>query len=501
MEKRKEERGVIMAVYALFGAWGLLVFTHILFLSGDQYISKQEFASPFLLLPAGLLVLFALNELLRRGRRAADWGGTPVILGLLFLLLQIVLMRLYYFYTGWDVKGIIAAAQQAAYGVPVDAYPFSVYPNNLLLCVLFSHLLRLGYRLGLSQYDAYFLLLVLQSGLCFLAGLLCWRVCFLLTGNRHCALAGQAMYLLLIGLSPWISIPYSDAVGLVFPIAMVCLYLEPIRKSRRNALRWGALGFLAWLGGKIKPTVLIVLIAIVLVELLPPFSEGTLRTLGMKILFLGLGVLACALVVRLACADFGYETDPEKAFGPAHFLAMGLNEQTMGSWSKEDVEYSASFPTARERTEGDLKLARERLSRMGLSGLLRQWKRKILGNYNDGSFSWAKEGGFFDQTLESRNARASAWIRSFYYPDGAHYPLFLNSMQALWLAVLSLAFAASLTKRRKEVSVLFVTLLGSALYGLLFEVRARYAFIFAPLYVALAMLSLRTIREARRKSA
>lgn len=71
---------------------------------------------------------------------------------------------------------------------------------------------------------------------------------------------------------------------------------------------------------------------------------------------------------------------------------------------------------------------------------------------------------------------------------GRWYPLRANITQGLWLAVLLVAGVGLLRERsaRRETLILAVTVLGIAMFTILFQGRSRYLFAFVPVVVALA---------------
>ena len=86
--------------------------------------------------------------------------------------------------------------------------------------------------------------------------------------DEKAAMAAWGLYVLLVGLSPWVSIPYSDSTALVFPIAILYLYTrQKQQKGWKKACLWGAIGLLTMLGYHIKPQVAIATIAICGIEL------------------------------------------------------------------------------------------------------------------------------------------------------------------------------------------------------------------------------------------
>jgi len=462
---------------------GLLLVVLVFFFPHIRFAAKASFLSPFILAPLALVFLSLLYMLIKD---RTIHKGVPLALGLLFLVFQIRCVKSYYFITGWDSINLLDSALRSVAGQRDPYYEsyFSWYPNNILLAVLYREIASFVHSLGKSQNAALEAILYVQCGLSFVTGLAVFKLTEKLTGQRSAALWGYLVYLLLIGLSPWVAIPYSDSAALPVPALLLCLYVsEPQRRSFK-IIKWAAIGVLSAFGYCLKPTAAIPAIAIGLLELCRFFETRDCKALAKKAGLLALGVLCAGLLIGKLTDSFEYKIDPEQRIGLVHFFAMGLNEKQMGVWDKEDADYAKSFHTAAERDAAEWQRARERLESMGLKGLLLQGVRKLLTSFHDGTFAWTREGGFFAYVFENES-RAATISRSFYYPDGERCVIFKNCMQAIWLSVLLLSTGAFFARGRAAAAVK-LTLLGLVLYLLLFEVRARYVYIFAPLFIALA---------------
>ena len=226
----KDEQRLDTVVQALFGLMMAAVIAACLFLSWILYAKKQNTLPNILLLPLGLAAAYAiargakrLVQTVRPEYRKRLW----IICSLTALALQMVMIHSYYFYTDWDVETIVESAMAAVTGSDISRHEnyFSMYPNNLVLVTLFGWVVRLAYSLGLAEH-AYFALLVFQCVVCWGTGMLmCMLVHRLLHSDVMTAVA-WIFYQLLVGISPWISIPYSDSVALIFPVALLPI-LEP----------------------------------------------------------------------------------------------------------------------------------------------------------------------------------------------------------------------------------------------------------------------------------
>ncbi|MDO4744809.1 MAG: hypothetical protein Q4A86_05455 [Clostridia bacterium] len=401
---------------------------------------------------------------------------------------QIAVVFAYWFQTGWDSRWIIVLVKEYILGLPLEAYPISRYPNNTLMFLLYSLFYRFALNWGLPELFAYKTILVFNCFLSFIAGQLTFHSARLISGNNSASFLAFVVHILVIGLSPWVSIPYSDSLALLFPILILLLYLWQLRKNRLVLAL--LIGFVSCIGYHIKPTVAIVYISICLYEVFSALHVKKYRRIIYTLLPSFLGLLLGMATYSGILSFSGIEIDKEQSFGISHFFNMGFNEESMGVYSDKDVSFSGSFDSSAERNAANFESAKNRIKEMGFFRLLKHFVRKTLCTYNDGSFAWGKEGSFVVFVPEPTDTVISPAIRSFYYPDGERLPIFQNFEQALWLAILVLCCLAFFCRPHEGISVVFISLIGLFLYFMLFEVRARYVYLYAPFYILLAAVSL-----------
>lgn len=207
--------------------------------------------------------------------------------------------------------------------------------------------------------------------------------------------------------------------------------------------------------------------------------------------------LSKMLVWQYESADVRLER--EESFGVAHFLMMGLNTDTDGSFSEEDADFSASFQTGAERSRADLKRASGRMKQMGFGGYLRHLYRKMLMTFHDGTFGWWVEGTFYSPAVESPNMTISPALKSLYYRGGTRHEFYKLAAQLAWMTVLLLTEGYGLLSIGKpgkfETDVLKLSIIGMIFFLMLFESRARYLFMYVPLFSILAGLGLAEAAE------
>lgn len=463
-------------------------------------------------------------------KRKGKWKGFPyektVRWGTLVLFLfQCYLAYNIRFETEWDVGyAILPSARAIAAGKKEEIlnWYFSQYQNNMFLTAVYSLILRLNARIGIftGQDELMCIVLVnavINSAVCRLTFQTARR--FIREGFAFLA---YLLTVLLVGISPWFTICYSDSFGLFFPLLSLFLYTGKGLWTDRNAkdcdnkgslfrqgIRFCILCILGYLGYLIKPQTVILLIAIVIVESSRHFRKMSLKK-ALCILGFFAGACLCIGTIRYGLEkmydSMGFQTESEKKFGITHYLMMGLNPQTNGVYSEEDVQTSMDCKDTVERRQTNLRISKERMEAFGLTGFLEHWKKKILINYNDGTFAWSMEGGFYDEIYEPRNSVISGLLREVYYNSGKYYRTFYTVEQSIWLLVLGLSlftgcmfFQKEYEKKDTNATVLQLAVIGLTLFELLFEARARYLYTYAPIYALLAAAGAEQILWIRKR--
>lgn len=408
----------------------------------------------------------------------------------IFFFLQLYFCFSAYFATGWDVAVIQNGAYELALGQPLsDVAYFSRYPNNLFMTSVFSWLIKLDRCLGiLDVQEGIMCILCVQCLLSSVTGFLLFKLVRSFAGYGS-AWGTWLCYFVLVGTSGWLLIPYSDSVALFFPTAILYLYMK-LKNSKHVPWKWGAIGALSFLGYRIKPQVIIVFIAIVIVECTRrrTKSEGGKRQCVSCILCVLAGLLLSTLLYHAATFRISEQLDHEKAFGFTHFAMMGLNDTNNGGYLTDDVKFSSSFATRSERTEANMEVIRQRLQEMGISGLWTHLTKKLLTNYGDGTFAWENEGNFYFKIYEPKNGFLSPLLRNLIWGGGKMNLLSETIRQTVWLCVLA-ASLGLIFRRKTEDSLLSVvswSIVGLTLFELLFEARARYLYLYVPFYLIAA---------------
>lgn len=219
-------------------------------------------------------------------------------------------------------------------------------------------------------------------------------------------------------------------------------------------------------------------------------------------LFLAVATLL-VIHVALDCTykAVGLTVDKNQRFSIYHFLMMGQNNVNNGGYNEDDVTFSVSFSDYEERKEADKAVAFQRIKERGLAGQVVFTARKMLSDYNDGSFAWSVEGSFY-KYIKPEPSAAAGILRSLFYNTGKYYPVWKRTVHGIWwgsillvLASVVVALYDLLKKNRYSAAylILLSSLIGATLYDAIFETRARYLYIFAPLYILCGMLAIQKL--------
>jgi len=467
------------------------------------------------LLPIGLVVFvlccllgrWIAGHALKKGRSEKRIFCGVLLSGIAGFILLGCLTYQYYFRTGWDADALFIGSMRLMSGgdlTSIENY-LAQYPNNILLVLIQSFVLKVNVILHIfPEMDGLFSLVVVQCGIVAMTGVLFYDMMKRLTHSVETAMMGYAVYWLFFLTSPWTAIPYSDTLGLFVPVLVTELVLLDLSKPWQRILRAGVIGAGSYLAFQLKPQLLILTIAAVLVGLTKLLTKDILPVIkrhaaaGMSFL---LAFLLFAFAVPRAERLFVPMTFYDNAnMIPTHYIMMGLNTERDGAYLYEDVEISQNQPNKEARKAENLRVIRERLRGMGAAGLSAHLVRKAMSCYDDGTFFWGREGNFYQQVPEEKNSFLSPLLREIFYNSGSLYPYFSLFRQAIWIAALVLAAVGALSVRRADadrfgIAVIFLSIIGLTMFELLFEARSRYLYSYVPIYLAAAVLGIRVLAD------
>ena len=320
----------------------------------------------------------------------------------------------------------------------------------------------------------------------------------------------------IINFSPYSTVFYTDTVGLFFVASQLFILLLIERYVERNngyvlKILTILLGIFAYLGYAVKPTTLILMISIFLSSLFFINRRRNIKIIAKYFCLFAIGAISSFFVLNSLIASsngfakYSSSQIREKRTGFLHYLGMGsmrglppYSECNTGSYCPRYADDTAS-KGAREREEVSLNIFIDSLTNNFPFGWLKFAILKISNFFNDGTFGVWGEGSSrnnFIQFLAEGNIVHK--FRRFLSWNGDKFRLFSVFVSIVWGAILTLftifIFKSANKFKYYHVVLLFFTLLVVA-YQVLFESRARYIFIYLPIFIVGAAFGLNFILE------
>ncbi|MDN3904574.1 hypothetical protein [Arthrobacter sp. YD2] len=458
-------------------------------------------AGAVLVLMAGLYLLqqrstgaLSRHRGLRNLMRVILWAG--------LFALQVRLVFAVRLPADWDSHAVFESAAGLAQGTQtaLSSY-FGINPNNTLLALLLSAYLRFVTALGVTDLEM--AAAFLNAVVLFAVTVLTYWAARMLAGTSAAVLALLPLGIFVL-FSPWAGVLYSDTVGMVFPILILCLLLAACRSGHWQVRipLWILAGAAGAVGYGIKPTVLICLVAAGLTALcLLPGRQGTAGLLA------GLAVVTGSFLAAYAgISTFERNSaavpDTDRALPATHFLKVGAQQAPgphgpyYGSYNQSDAETTVQIADPQERFRHGLDVYAARVQAMGPAGYAGFLNHKLLWITGDGSFFTWGEGTVDGNDFVSDNPADQA-IQDFFGNTRPHFPWTLSLWQGTWFLLLALA-AVPLALRtpvllRPELSAVRIALLGLLLFLLLSEARSRFLYLYTPYFILLAVVSFQAL--------
>lgn len=362
------------------------------------------------------------------------------------------------------------------------------YSNNVPLAYFLSLWLRLTNVFQISTNAALHILSLL-----FLDGFIIssLKICLNFV-KSHTQVLALALFFLLgpFAYTYYLQVFYSD-----LPILLILLLtfnlLVRWPKSKKTQFISAIFLFLIIVCGQlIKANLIIFSIAILILIIdLFMYKKQLLRKMIVPlavILFAFAATFPASQAVRAAA---GFKSNNRYQFPVAHWIWMSYNPASHGTYNGSDVGKMISLPSKSSRQTYIAKALPERLSRLGINGILRQWVAKvgILLSVND--IQSAYTGGFIQVPRVYVNWQSKVHVLS----------QTIMRSGFIWIYLIALSKCLELLKRQTELDSIreLAIILASGyifFHMLLWESESRYGQVLLPLLLIINTLP---IREAK----
>ena len=415
---------------------------------------------------------------------------------------------------------------------------YSRYANNLFLTYIFLNVYKIGEVIGI--HNGYFLLLFIQSIMFSVGGFLIYKIADMYFKEKYkiYSICTWIIYMLIVGLSSHIVLTYSDGIGMFLSLILTYIIFKLEKDKDKNKinddkekdklLQKGSISKiilillftnLSILGYYIKPQIIIISIAYVIIKILH-ISYLTYMIIKNKnedrengrrvrkerikkeiIYYIILSILiiitGCIIYtyIRKANNSMGINVDKEKRFNITHYAMLGWNTESKGVFTVKDENFSGKYEKLKDREKANIEELKRRITEMGLGGVINQIARKILTNYNDGTFSGVATFVYIrkEYNIEGINKELSKFLKNIYYENGKYNMIYTQTMQCLWIGILIFNMFSYNDGKSTKISIVILGNIGLFIFEILFEARSRYIFIYVPLYIFLGVIGLKNV--------
>ena len=419
---------------------------------------------------------------------------------------------------------------------------YSRYANNLFLTYIFLNVYKIGEVIGIQ--NGYFLLLFIQSIMFSVGGFLIYKIADMYFKEKYkiYSICTWIIYMLIVGLSSHIVLTYSDGIGMFLSLILtyIIFKLEKDKdinkdknkindgKEKNKLLQKSSISRiilillftnLSILGYYIKPQIIIISIAYVIIKILNISyltymvikNKNEDRENGRRVrrerikkeiiyyIFLSILIIITGFLIytyiKKANNSMGINVDREKRFNITHYAMLGWNTESKGVFTVKDENFSGKYEKLKDREKANLEELKRRITEMGLGGVINQIARKILTNYNDGTFSGVATFVYIrkEYNIEGINKELSKFLKNIYYENGKYNMIYTQIMQCLWIGILIFNMFSYNDGKSTKISIVILGIIGLFIFEILFEARSRYIFIYVLLYIFLGVIGLRNV--------
>ena len=408
---------------------------------------------------------------------------------------------------------------------------YSRYANNLFLTYIFLNVYKLSKVIGI--YNGYFLLLFIQSIIFSVGGYLIYKIADMYFKERYkiYSVSTWIIYMIIVGLSPHIVLTYSDGIGMFLSLLLTYIIFKledrKILKTNKEIIRNRILKTililfftnLTIISYYIKPQIIIISIAYgiikltnIIVSIIKKYIIK-LKTIKSKkivenknkektniyyiiiILMIILTGYMTYTYIRKANNSMGIDVDKEKRFNITHYAMLGWNTESKGVFTIKDENFSGKYEKLKDREKGNIEELKKRISEMGIGGVINQIARKILTNYNDGTFSGVATFVYIrdEYKIHGLDNNLSEFLKNVYYERGKYNEIYTQIMQCLWISILIFNMFSYNDSKLRKIAIIILALIGLFLFETIFEARSRYIFVYVPLYIFIGVIGIKNV--------
>ena len=356
---------------------------------------------------------------------------------------------------------------------------YSRYANNLFLTYIFLNIYKLSKVIGI--YNGYFLLLFIQSIIFSVGGYLIYKIADMYFKERYkiYSVCTWIIYMIIVGLSPHIVLTYSDGIGMFLSLLLTYIIFKLEDRKilinnkeiiRNRILKTILILFftnLTIISYYIKPQIIIVSIAYGIIKLM----NITLSII--KKYIIKLKIINSKKIIN----------NKNKIQTNIYYIIIIL------------LIILTGYMTYTYIRKANIEELKKRINEMGIGGVINQISRKILTNYNDGTFSGVATFVYIrdEYNIQGLDNNLSEFLKNIYYERGKYNQIYTQIMQCLWISILIFNMFSYNDSKSRKIAIIILALIGLFLFETIFEARSRYIFVYVPLYIFIGVIGIKNV--------
>lgn len=404
-----------------------------------------------------------------------------IIIPLYFFVLFVIQVIVGYYLRvipSWDFGMIFKEAKSYVNsGMLEDANYFINCPNNIPILIINVILYKTASLIGISDfYIVGMLTNIIIVDLSIFITYLTVKKIF----NFKRGIMSLVIFSFFTPIFLYVPIFYTDTMSMLFPILIVYLYVlfKNLLLDKKGFILLITISFLTFIGMKIKITVSIVLIAI-LIDLFISLKFKDFIKISFTLITPLLVLLFLYPLFVNKTGILPYKIQDTGVVPYTHWVMMGMSKEGDGGYFWEDLKYTLSFETKKEREKANIAEIKNRLDDFGIGGYMNFLLKKASMTWGDGTY-------FAPQKLSRRPVRETK-LHQIVLTSGKYYKYYYNfcfALQFLFLTIMIFENINNFYKTRKnKTNFVYIAVFGLFLFLLLWETRSRYIVNFIPLFV------------------
>lgn len=443
---------------------------------GMMFGSKKQILISLLLLSTYIYLIYSISKI-----EWIVWNSLIERIVLFIFFLLCCFFSYYFANDGLYEIGVVYDAGEAIYkGTDCEwgALDFLSRYSYLRPIVCYAGLFMVGGKTLLSLIMCLGMTLGLYSSL---------KLIKILDGNKSTLYICSSLFYISMPIFLSCSIFYNFSTVFWMPITMIMLYLSR-DGSKKDIFRMIGFIIIASLGMSIFSIVAVVLIAV---------SIDMILNNRKKVVF-----LVAASVLGMFCLNkISYFIVDKTLFNTAELreavenneipmfestLYTGLNNDSLGYYTDQDLLYILSLETYQDKKEGLHSAIKQRLTHR--EDMLDFILKKTSINFGQGTF-------YSEDVSNNGLLKERELIKYFSkdYPEVIYYKSFFCAMNIIFLCMMLWLIVS----KKKQYNLLYLSILGAWMVTLLSETDSRHVFPFLPLFIVMASCGACDICEKR----